>query len=65
MIRKQTNIMIKCMRTDNGGEFTNNDFKDFLVESGTEHQRTAAYTPHQMESKRWTIVQLLKWQQVY
>ena len=35
------------LRTDRGGEYLSTEFKSFLIENGTQHQMTAAYTPEQ------------------
>jgi transposase InsO family protein len=38
---------IKCLRTDNGGEYTSDEFDNFCQYKGIERQHTTAYTPHQ------------------
>ena len=38
---------VKCIRTDNGGEFTSREFKDVLVENRIKHEFSAPYSPHQ------------------
>lgn len=38
---------IKYIRTDGGGEFVNNRFKELCSSAGIEHQFTCAYTPSQ------------------
>ncbi|KAL3833987.1 hypothetical protein ACJIZ3_008723 [Penstemon smallii] len=37
----------KCMRTDNGGEYTSNEFDNFCQQEGIKRQFTVAYTPQQ------------------
>ena len=45
---KQTNeLALKVLRSDNGGEYLSNSFKDFLSQNGIQHQLTVAYTPQQ------------------
>jgi uncharacterized protein YlaN (UPF0358 family) len=39
--------MIKCLRTDGGGEYTSTTFNDFCISNGTKRQLTTAYTPQQ------------------
>ena len=47
MLENQTNKTIKTLRTDNGGEYTSNRFKQFLVSVGIKHQLSVAYNPQQ------------------
>ncbi|GJU04571.1 retrovirus-related pol polyprotein from transposon TNT 1-94 [Tanacetum coccineum] len=38
---------IKCLRTDNGGEYTSDEFDTFCKQEGIKRQFTTAYTPQQ------------------
>jgi hypothetical protein len=38
---------IKCLRTDNGGEYTSDEFDNFCQHEGIKRQFTTAYTPQQ------------------
>ena len=38
---------IKCLRTDNGGEYTSDEFDNFFQQEGIKRQLTVAYTPQQ------------------
>ena len=38
-------LAVKVLRSDNGGEYLSNDFKQYLSENGIHHQLTVAYTP--------------------
>ena len=38
---------IKCLRTDNGGEYTGEEFDSFCQQEGIKRQFTVAYTPQQ------------------
>ena len=38
---------IKCLRIDNGGEYTSDEFKNFCKEEGIKRQFTVPYTPQQ------------------
>ncbi|GBM45648.1 Retrovirus-related Pol polyprotein from transposon TNT 1-94 [Araneus ventricosus] len=38
---------VKCIRTDNGSEFTNDNFKTFCADNGIKHEFTNIYTPDQ------------------
>lgn len=47
LAEKQTGCQIKCLRTDNGREYVNNDFNNFLVNNGIKRQLIVPYTPQQ------------------
>ena len=38
---------IKCLRIDNGGEYTSDEFENFCKEEGIKKQFTVPYTPQQ------------------
>lgn len=38
---------IKCMRSDNGTEFTGREFQSLLRSNGIRHETSAPYSPHQ------------------
>jgi len=38
---------IEALRTDNGGEYISNEFKDYLKSRGIHHELTVPYTPEQ------------------
>ncbi|GBN43432.1 Retrovirus-related Pol polyprotein from transposon TNT 1-94 [Araneus ventricosus] len=38
---------VKCIRTDNGSEFANDNFKTFCADNGIKHEFTNIYTPEQ------------------
>ncbi|KAL1221943.1 Retrovirus-related Pol polyprotein from transposon TNT 1-94 [Cardamine amara subsp. amara] len=43
----QFGTKIKILRSDNGGEYTSNAFKEFVGKAGIVHQTSCAYTPQQ------------------
>lgn len=43
MVERQT--VLKCLRSDNGGEYTSNEFKEFCSQHGIQHERTEPGTP--------------------
>ncbi|OWY93883.1 Rve-domain-containing hypothetical protein, partial [Phytophthora megakarya] len=43
----QTGEILKCIRTDNGGEYTGKRFNLFCAKNGIVHQLTTPYTPQQ------------------
>lgn len=47
LVENQCSRKIKTLRSDNGTEYTNNKFKEFLMKSGIVHQTSAPYTPEQ------------------
>jgi hypothetical protein len=71
LIETQTGATLKCLRTDNGGEYTGKDFQTFCSQHGIVHQTTTPYTPQQnglAERMNRTIVEraraMLYYQQV-
>lgn len=46
-VEKQTSRSIKCLRSDNGTEYCNGKFHNFLKSAGIKHQTTVPYTPEQ------------------
>ena len=54
---------IKVLRSDNGGEYTSNDFKDFCKEAGIKREKTVSYNPWQnrvAERNNWSIISTRK-----
>ncbi|GAU49517.1 hypothetical protein TSUD_300440 [Trifolium subterraneum] len=47
LVEKESDCLVKCLRTDRGGEFTSSNFNEFCSEHGIKRQLTAAYTPQQ------------------
>ncbi len=49
VIRRTTKTAeeLKTLRTDIGGEYISNEFKQYLQEHGIQHQLTVAYIPQQ------------------
>jgi transposase InsO family protein len=44
LVEKSTGRSIKCLRTDNGGEFTSMEFENYCKEFGIDRHKTTAYT---------------------
>ena len=52
--------MMKILRSDNGTEFVNKEFRNFFSTHGIEHEKTAPYTPEQnarLERENRTVVE--------
>lgn len=47
MVENQLNRKIKILRSDNGKEYCNKDFDNYLAKEGIIHQRSNPYTPEQ------------------
>lgn len=45
MVERQTGKPLKCLRSDNGGEYTSHDFKNYCFEHGIRHEKTVPGTP--------------------
>lgn len=60
-IENQSGCKIQVLRSDNGKEYTSNEFNKFCEETGIEHQLTAPYSPQQngvSERKNRTIMEM-------
>jgi len=47
MVETETGLKLKCLRSDNGGEFTSWKMKDYLSKEGIKHELTVPYSPEQ------------------
>ena len=47
MVEKSSGYQLKVLRTDNGGEYTSNEFQDYLQQEGIHHELTVPKTPEQ------------------
>uniref|UniRef100_A0A2N9FLT3 Integrase catalytic domain-containing protein n=1 Tax=Fagus sylvatica TaxID=28930 RepID=A0A2N9FLT3_FAGSY len=45
MVERQKGKSLKCLRTDNGGEYTSNEFENYCSEYGIRHEKTVPGTP--------------------
>ena len=62
-VDNQTGRHIRVLRTDNGGEFTSNDFDDFCQDAGIKRELTVPYNPQQngvVERKNKSICEAAK-----
>ncbi|CAJ2658384.1 unnamed protein product [Trifolium pratense] len=63
LVEKESGCLIKCLRTNRGGEFTSAMFNDFCSSQGIKRQLTAAYTPQQngvSERKNRTLLNMVR-----
>jgi hypothetical protein len=47
MVERQYGYFIRCIRTDNGGEYTSKKFTGLCAGAGIRHETTAPYSPQQ------------------
>jgi len=47
MVENQFKTTVKCIRSDNGLEFTSNEATQFFINKGIIHQKSCPYTPQQ------------------
>jgi transposase InsO family protein len=63
MVENETDLEIKCLRSDNGGEFTLKEFKNLYEEHGIKRQFSATRTPQQngvVERKNKTVQKMAR-----
>ena len=56
LVEIQLNQEIKILQSDNGGEFTSNEFNHILQSQGILHQPTIPHHPQQNERKKRTLM---------
>ena len=47
MVENETNLKVKCLRSDNRGEFEDDNFKKYRVENGIKMEKTIPGKPQQ------------------
>ena len=47
MVEKERSLQIKCLRSDEGGQYLSNEFARFLQEHGIKQQYSCSHTPQQ------------------
>jgi transposase InsO family protein len=61
MVENEMDSRIKCLRSDNGGEFTLKEFMDYCINHGIKRQFSIARTPQQngvVERKNMTVQEM-------
>ena len=56
LIENQTNMRVKKIRTDNGGEYLNDQLRDFLADRGIRHETTIPETSVLRDSPRGRLM---------
>lgn len=59
----ESGMKLKCLRSDNGLEFTSTEFKDFCIKEGIKRQLTAPHSPQQngvSEKKNRTVIEMTR-----
>jgi transposase InsO family protein len=59
-VEHESEKKIKCLRTDNGGEYTSDEFDNLCQHEGIKRQFTTAYTPQQNGVAEWMNITLLE-----
>ena len=60
MVEREKGKPLKCLRTDNIGEYMSNEFKSYYSDKGIRHEKTVLGTPQQngvVERMSCTIVE--------
>ncbi|KAC9884512.1 hypothetical protein E3N88_45140 [Mikania micrantha] len=60
-VEKESSYVLKALRTDRGGEFNSNQFRDFCLRNGRHRQLTAPYSPQQngvVERRNRTVMEM-------
>ena len=63
LVEKSLGRSVKCLRTDNGGEFTSDEFKGYLKDNGIKHDLTIPKSPQQngvAERMNRTLVEMVR-----
>ncbi|GJU49498.1 retrovirus-related pol polyprotein from transposon TNT 1-94 [Tanacetum coccineum] len=63
LVEVQSGSTLRILRTDNGGEYTSNEFEYFLRQQGVIHQVTVPYSPQQngvSERKNRTVMEMAR-----
>ena len=60
VVQTQYGVVVKLLRFDNGIEYTNMKFKEYLLDQGIQHQTTCLYTPSQNRVAKRKNKHLLK-----
>ncbi|KAH9291072.1 hypothetical protein KI387_044643, partial [Taxus chinensis] len=45
LVENETGLKLKCLRSDNGGEYCSNEFNDYCSKNGIRRQKTVPGNP--------------------
>ena len=60
LVELESGKKIKCLRTDNGGEYTSDEFDNIYQHEGIKRQFTTSYTSQQNGVVKWMNKTLLE-----
>lgn len=63
MVERESGCKLKCLRYDQGGEFTSNEFQKYYERHGIRRQYSAPWTPQKngvVERKKWTLKEMAR-----
>lgn len=63
LTKRQHGHQVKCLRSDNGGEYLNHSMTQFMQDNGIRHEFTTSYTPQQngkAERKNRTLIEMVR-----
>ena len=63
LVERETGKFLKCLRTDNGGEYTSKEFRNYCSAHGIRHEKTIPATPQHngvTERMNCTIVEKVR-----
>jgi transposase InsO family protein len=63
MVENKMDSKIKCLRSDNGGEFTSKEFMDYCINHGIKRKFSVARTPQHngvVERKNMTVQEMAR-----
>ena len=58
-VENQTQLKVKVIRSDNGGEFVSQEWEAFNEKNGIFHQKSTIYTPQQNAEDEWNDLEIL------
>ena len=63
MVEKEIRKKLKCLRSDNGSEYTSREFETYYTNNGIKHEKTIPSTPQHngvVEMMNYTIIERIR-----